>query len=106
MTEKKPVTIKIDGTEWPIELDTNDLIEVEEMTGHNVLMGAVNLMLPSFGLLRALLYVALKKGGAKFKLEEVADFIEMDNAVELRDSLIAAWRGDMVAVSVPTPSAQ
>jgi hypothetical protein len=100
-----PITITIDGKEWPITLDTNDLVEVEEVTGLNILMGIGNMSLPSFAVLRALLYVALKKTGATdpdgkpYTLKACGEAIDIGNSVDLRDAFLAAWGGSSKATS-------
>ncbi|MCU1327475.1 MAG: hypothetical protein JWN34_2845 [Bryobacterales bacterium] len=101
---KKPVSLTLNDKKYDISLDTNDLIEAEDITGMNVLMGAVNIMLPSLGLLRALVFVALKKAGEKFTLEAVGKMITMGNAVPLRDAIIAAWYGGETEPSKQGPS--
>jgi hypothetical protein len=61
----KVVEIKLGDRTWPIIITHNVLIECEQLTGLNLLAGEVNMIKPSFTLIRALLYVALKRAGAR-----------------------------------------
>lgn len=94
----KRVQVLLDGKEWPIVITHNVLIECEELTGMNVLTGDVNLLRPSAKLLRALLFLALQRAGAKYTIEEVGDLITPHNVVKLQEAILTAW-----AASMPGP---
>lgn len=88
----KKVTIILDEREWPIIIDHNVLIDCESLTGLNMLTGTVNLARPSATLIRALLYLALKRAGAKYTLEEVGSLIHPGNMNVVMAGLGAAWK--------------
>jgi hypothetical protein len=96
-TEKliKRVEIRLDGKNWPIVITHNVLIECEDLTGLNVLAGEVNLVRPSAKLVRGLLYLALKRAGAKYTLAEVGDLITPHNIVKVQEALLTAWAASM-----------
>ena len=103
---KKPITerlirkveLKLDGKNWPLAVTHNVLIECEELTGLNLIAGEVNLLRPSAKLVRALLYVVLRRAGAKYTLEQVGDLINPENIVMVQEGLLTAW-----AASMPAP---
>jgi hypothetical protein len=94
----KKVEVRLDGKDWPIIITHNVLIDCEELTGLNVLSGDANLIRPSAKIIRALLFVALKRAGAKYTLEEVGDLINPHNLVPIQQGILAAW-----AASMPEP---
>ena len=91
----KKVLIRLDGEDWPIVITHNVLIECEELTGLNVLTGEANIVKPSFTLLRALLYIALKRAGAKYTLEQIGDLLGPHNIATVQTGLLEAWAGSM-----------
>jgi hypothetical protein len=76
----RKVELKLDGKTWPLVVTHNVLIECEELTGFNLIAGEVNLLRPSAKLVRALLYVVLRRAGAKYTLEQVGDLIHRSYA--------------------------
>jgi hypothetical protein len=92
------VQIRLDGKDWPIVVSHNVLIDCEELTGMNVLTGEANLLRPSAKLVRALLYLCLKRAGADYSLAEVGDLITPQNLVMVQEGLLKAW-----AASMPEP---
>ena len=100
ITEKliRKVELKLDGKVWPLVVTHNVLIECEELTGLNLIAGDVNLRRPSAKLVRALLYVVLRRPGAKYTLEQVGDLINPENIVMVQEGLLTAW-----AASMPAP---
>ena len=92
------VELKLDGRTWPLVVTHNALIECEELTGLNLIAGEVNLLRPSAKLVRALLYVALRRAGAKYTLEQVGILIHPQNIVMVQEALLTAW-----AASMPGP---
>jgi hypothetical protein len=92
------VQIRLDGKDWPLVITHNVLIECEELTGLNVLAGEANLLKPSAKLVRALLFVALQRAGAKYTLEEVGDLITPQNLLLVQEGILKAW-----AASMPEP---
>ena len=62
----RKVELKLDGKTWPLVVTHNVLIECEDLTGLNLIAGEVNLLRPSAKLVRALLYIALRRAGAKY----------------------------------------
>lgn len=96
------IQIKLDGKSWPAVINTNLLIECEELTGMNLLMGEVNVFKPSATLLRALIYLALKHAGAPYALEQIGEMITPQNIPALRESLLVAW---MASAEEPEPAA-
>src|SRR5258708_2698331 len=86
---------KLDGKKWPLLVDHNVLIECEELTGLNVLTGEANLLRPSGKLVRALLYLCLKRAGAEYSLEQVGLLITPQNLVLVQEGLLKAWAASM-----------
>jgi hypothetical protein len=103
----RKVDLKLDGKTWPLIVTHNVLIECEELTGLNLIAGEVNLLRPSAKLVRALLYVALRRAGAKYTLEQVGDLINPENIVMVQEGLLTAWAASMPApddTERPTPA--
>ena len=48
--------------------------------------------------MRALLFLALQRAGAKYTIEEVGDFITPHNLVTIQRGVLAAW-----AAALPAP---
>lgn len=97
----KKVLIHIDGKDWPIVVTHNVLIECEELTGFNSLSfeeGTVSVIRPSAKLMRAMLYLTLKRAGAKYTLEEVGELITPQNLALINQGMLEAW-----AASMPEP---
>ena len=95
------VEVLLDGKTWPIVITHNILIECEDMTGMNVLSGEINLLRPSAKMIRALLFLALQRAGAKYTLAEVGDLITPHNLVPIQQGILAAW-----AAAMPTEEEQ
>ena len=89
------VKIRLDDREWPIVITHNVLIDAEEITGLNLISGDVNLVKPSATLVRALLYVALKRAGAAYTLAQVGELIHPGNLVMVQQGLLTAWANSM-----------
>jgi hypothetical protein len=103
----RKVDLKLEGKTWPLVVTHNVLIECEELTGLNLIAGEVNLLRPSAKLVRALLYVALRRAGAKYTLEQVGDLINPENIVMVQEGLLTAWAASMPApddTERPTPA--
>lgn len=102
----KHVEVTLDGQQWPIVITHNVLIDCDELTGLNVLSGEANLLRPSAKLIRALLYLALKRAGAKYTLEQVGDLITPANLVAIQQALLTAWAASIPDVKAnPTAAA-
>lgn len=104
------VEVLLDGKTWPIVVTHNILIECEDMTGMNVLSGEINLLRPSAKMIRALLFLALQRAGAKYTLAEVGDLITPHNLVPIQQGILAAWAAAMPTeeeekAGNPTPAA-
>jgi hypothetical protein len=93
LTQK--VQVHLDGRDWPIVVTHNVLIDCEELTGLNVLTGDANIVRPSAKLVRALLYLCLKRAGAKYTLDQVGDLITPQNLVMVQEGLLSAWAASM-----------
>lgn len=92
----KRVVVKLDGKEWPLVVNHNVLIECEELTGMNMLStGEASMFKPSAKLIRAMLYLCLKRAGAKYTLEEVGSMIGPHNLLMVGNALMAAWAASM-----------
>jgi hypothetical protein len=103
----RKVELKLDGKTWPLVVTHNVLIECEDLTGLNLIAGEVNLLRPSAKLVRALLYVALRRAGAKYTLDQVGDLINPKNIVMVQEGLLTAWAASMPApddTERPTPA--
>ena len=103
----RKVALYLDGKTWPLAVTHNVLIECEELTGLNLIAGEVNLLRPSAKLVRALLYVVLRRAGAKYTLEQVGDLINPQNIVLVQESLLTAWAASMPVhdeTENPTPA--
>ena len=100
ITEKtiRKVELKLDGKIWPLAVTHNVLIECEELTGLNLIAGETNLLRPSAKLVRAFLYVALRRAGAKYTLEQAGELITPKNIALVHHALLTAW-----AASMPVP---
>src|SRR5258708_14575722 len=94
----RKVELKLEGKTWPLVVTHNVLIECEELTGLNLIAGEVNLLRPSAKLVRALLYVVLRRAGAKYTLEQLGDLINPENIQKLHERLLTPW-----AASMPAP---
>lgn len=93
------VQIRLDEKDWPLVVTHNILIDCEELTGLNVLTGEANLMRPSAKLVRALLYLCLRRAGAVYTLDEVGDLINPQNIVLVQEGLLKAWAASMPEVA-------
>jgi hypothetical protein len=108
------VEILLDGKTWPIVITHNVLIECEDLTGLNVLSGDANLVRPSAKLMRALLFLALQRAGAKYTIEEIGDLITPKNLVTIQRGILAAWaaaavppdEGEAASAADPTKAAE
>lgn len=89
------VQIRLDGKDWPIVVTHNVLIDCEELTGLNLLTGEANIVRPSAKLVRALLFLCLRRAGANYTLEEVGDLITPHNLVLVQEGLLKAWTASM-----------
>lgn len=95
----KRVEIKLDGKTWPVVINHNLLIDVEDLIGVNVLTGTgLNITQPSAKILRAVLYLALKAAGANYTIEKIGDLIGPHNIMSIQKSILTAW-----AASMPLP---
>jgi hypothetical protein len=91
----KKVEVKVGGETFSIIITHNTLIECEQLTGLNLLAGEANILKPSFTLMRALLYVALKHAGAHYTIEQVGELIHPQNLLAIQEALITAWAASM-----------
>lgn len=91
----RKVEFTLDGKAWPIVITHNVLIDVEDLTGLNVLAGEVNLLRPSAKLVRAILYVALKNAGANYSIDQVGELIGPHNIVAIQEAILTAWAASM-----------
>jgi hypothetical protein len=89
------VEVRLDGKNWPLLVDHNVLIECEELTGLNMLTGEAGMMRPSAKAVRALLYLCIKRAGAKYTLQQVGKLITPHNIVKITEGLLAAWAASM-----------
>jgi hypothetical protein len=90
----KHVDLDLHGEHYKIVIDHNLLIEVEDLVpGLNVLTGDANLFKPSAKLLRAILYLALQRDGAKYSLAQVGDLITAQSIKPIQVAILAAWSG-------------
>lgn len=89
------VELKLDGKKWPLLVDHNVLIECEDLTGLNLLTGEANITRPSAKLVRALLFLCLKRAGAEYTLEQVGKLITPHNLVKVQEGLLNAWAASM-----------
>jgi hypothetical protein len=85
------VELRLDDVDWPIVITHNVLIDIEAMTGINVLTGEVNILRPSATLLRGVLFVALKNAGASYTLAQVGDLITPKNFAMIQKAILTAW---------------
>ena len=99
ITEKliRRVELKLDGRRWPLVVTHDVLIGCERLTGLNVIAGEMNLVRSSATLVRALLYVVLRRAGAKYTLEQIGDLIYPQNLLMIQQSLLDAWTASMPA---------
>lgn len=97
------VELKIDGRQWPIVVDHELLIDLEDLTGLNVLTGTVNVAHPSAKLMRDFLYLALKRAGAKYTQKEVSARINPGNILLIQEALLAAWSASMPELEPESP---
>jgi hypothetical protein len=82
----------------------NLLIDVEALTGLNVLSGEVNLIKPSATLLRAIVFLSLQRAGYKGTIESVGDLIGPHNLVPLQEAILTAWAASMPEPEVTDPN--
>ena len=92
----KRVEVKLDGNTWPIVITHNLLIDAEDLTGLNTLTGDVSsLYKPSAKVVRAILYLALKRAGADYTIEQVGDLIGPHNLITIQRAILTAWVASM-----------
>jgi hypothetical protein len=93
------VELKLDGRNFPIVITTNVIIEAEQVSGENLLTGTGSMFKPSATVVRAILWAALRRAGAKYSLDDVGDLINPANIVQINEAILTAW-----AASMPAPT--
>ena len=79
--------------------DYNAIVQVERVTGINLLSAAVSV--PSFTILGALLWAALLRHDPELALDAIAPLVTPKTAPAIHAAVLAAWFG-----STPEPDAQ
>jgi hypothetical protein len=96
----KKVNLELDGDTWPLMVTHNVIIDAEDALGQNgnILSGECNIIRPSAKVVRALLWAALKRAGAKYSLEDVGELITPHNIVTVQEAILTAWAASMPEV--------
>lgn len=90
------VELTVGGQKYRLLLDHAALIEAEDLLGINILCGdGGTVFRPSAKVLRALLYVVLKRAGATFDLQEAGNLITPGNILKIQEAIQAAWFASM-----------
>ena len=93
----RKVEVHLGGRDWQLVVTHGVLLDCEALTGKKMLAGGEALK-PSAKLVRALLYLMLRRAGADYHIERVGKLITPANAETLKDAVIDAW-----AASMPDP---
>jgi hypothetical protein len=94
----RPPDLVVGPKRWPALFTHAALLELEELTGLDVLNGGLNLLNPRALELRDALYVLLKHAGAGCGRDEAAKLCGLSRIPALKGAVIAAWRA-----STPDP---
>lgn len=94
------VELAIGGARWPVLFTHEVLLDIEGLTGHSVLHGQVNLWNPSASVLRAVLYLVLRRAGAGYSLQDAGRLLAPGQGAGVRRQLQAGW-----IASMPEPEA-
>jgi hypothetical protein len=79
-----------------VDVDNNVLIDVEDLTGLNLLYGAAEaFQKPSLKLVRALIYAAMKRARAPHSIEEIGSLINPQNMEMLIESIVKAMHASL-----------
>jgi len=87
------VSLILGGVERHLCYDFNSIVQVERLTGINLLQSAITEL--SATNLRALLWAALLKGNADLTIDEVGNWISLRNAASIHQAIITAWFGSV-----------
>jgi hypothetical protein len=91
----RPVRLTLAGTEWLIVITHDVLLGLEEMTGTDVLAGAVDPWRLSAISLRALLYLVLRGSGSILPLKQAGSLINPRDIQRIQAALREAWLAAM-----------
>ena len=84
--------VTFDGANYDLIFSNSALIEFERLTGLNTLTEMQSILeSPTLDTLSTLLYVLLKRAGAKYTREDCADLITPKNTSEIYQSVLKAW---------------
>lgn len=85
------VSLILNGVERHLAFDFNAIVQVELLTGINLLKSAITEL--SATNVRALLWASLLKENPDLTVEEVGGWITMHNVVLIQQAVITAWFG-------------
>ena len=89
-----PVILEFGGKQYEIAFSFNDFVEIENLTGASVLGGIQSVTRPPLGLVRGMLFIALRRAGAPFQSPD-----ELDEQAGLAINTVAGiWRTLLEAV--------
>jgi hypothetical protein len=94
------VELTIGGARWQVLFTHEVLLDIESLTGCSVLAGQVNLWHSTASVLRAVLYVVLRRAGANYSLQDAGRLLGPARSGEVRRQLQAGW-----IASMPEPEA-
>lgn len=97
----RPPDLVIGTKRWPALFTHAALLDLEDLTGLDVLNGGLNLLNPRARDLRDALYVLVKHAGGECPRAEVAKICGLSRLPVLKATVIAAWRA-----STPEPNAR
>jgi len=83
-------TINLGGTEYPLKLNINGMIEFEEITGVN-LMDGFDIKASGMKGIRALVYVCIKNDDTDITIEAVGEMIDLSKMEEISTALAGAF---------------
>ena len=107
---REPVVLEFGGKKYEISFSFNDFVEIENLTGASVLGGIQSVTRPPLGLVRGMLFVALRRADAPFQspddLDEEAGLAINTVAKIWRTLLEAVYQSRAVRQDPPQAAAQ
>ncbi|MCU1326647.1 MAG: hypothetical protein JWN34_2017 [Bryobacterales bacterium] len=91
----RPPVLTLAGAVWPILFDHAALLEIERLTGLDVLAGDLDLWQPNTKQLRAALWAALRRAGYTGTLNLIGSLMSALDLPEIRRQLIEGWIASM-----------
>lgn len=90
----RKVQVHLGGRDWQLVVTHEVLLDCEALTGKKLLAGGEELK-PSAKLVRALLYLMLRRAGSGLSPAQVGKFLTPDKAESFKSIVIDAWAASM-----------